>query len=76
VKVAITLSNGNTHNLLGVADPADWVRSFEVRGTSKLGDWVEVLPEEGDGRTFVRASDVVAVHLIPEEGDEQASAQP
>ena len=27
-------------------------------GTSALGDWVEVVPEEGTGRTFVRASEV------------------
>ena len=76
MKVRITLGNGTTHDLLGVDDAADWVRSFGIRGTSKLGDWVEVLPEEGDGRTFVRASDVVVVHLVPEEHDEQASAQP
>ena len=76
MKVRITLGNGTTHDLLGVDDAADWVRSFGVRGTSKLGDWMEVLPEDGDGRTFVRASDVVAVHIVPEEHDEQASDEP
>ena len=77
MKVAITLSDGKTRDLLGVNDAEDWVRSFGVRGTSLLGDWVEVVPEEGAGRTFVRASEVVTVQLIDEEEvDQQASAQP
>jgi hypothetical protein len=76
VKVTITLVSGKTHDLLGVEDAADWVRSFGVRGTSLLGDWVEVAPAEGDGRTFVRASQVVTVQLIDDqEADEQASAK-
>ena len=33
-------------------------------GTSALGDWVEVVPDEGVGRTLVRASQVVMVQLI------------
>jgi hypothetical protein len=75
VKVAITLTNGKKRDLLGVDDADDWVRSFGVRGTSLLGDWVEVVPEQGDGRTFVRASEVVTVHLIDEEeADQQATA--
>ena len=76
MKVAITLSNGKTRDLLGIQDADDWVRSFGVRGTSLLGDWVEVVPEEGDGRTFVRASEVVTVQLVDdEEADQQATAQ-
>jgi hypothetical protein len=76
VKVAITLANGKKRDLLGVDDAENWVRSFGVRGTSLLGDWVEVMPEEGDGRTFVRASEVVTVQLIDEdEADQQATAQ-
>jgi hypothetical protein len=75
VKVAITLTNGKKRDLLGVDDADDWVRSFGVRGTSLLGDWVEVVPEQGDGRTFVRASEGDTVHLIDEgEADQQATA--
>ena len=33
-------------------------------GTSHLGDWLEVVPDEGHARSFIRASDVVAVQLI------------
>jgi hypothetical protein len=77
VKVGITLANGKKRDLLGVDDADDWVRSFGVRGTSLLGDWVEVVPEQGDGRTFVRASEVVTIHLIDEEeADQQATVQP
>jgi hypothetical protein len=75
VKVIITLANGKTHDLLGVGDANEWVRSFGVRGTSALGDWVEVVPEEGDGRTFVRASEVVTVQLI-DDGDDSQHAAP
>jgi len=53
------------------------VRSFGVRGTSLLGDWVEVVPEEGSGRRFVRASEVVTVELIDDgEDNQQAAPQP
>jgi hypothetical protein len=43
------------------------MKSFVGRGTSQLGDWLEVAPVEGCGRTFVRASEIVAVQLIDEE---------
>jgi hypothetical protein len=77
VKVAITLANGKTHDLLGLNDADDWVRSFSVRGTSLLGDWVEVMPEEGVGRTFIRASEVVTVQVIDDdEADQQATSEP
>ena len=77
MKVTIKLANGKTRDLLGVRNADDWVKSFGVRGTSLLGDWIEVVPEEGAGRTFVRASEVVTVQLIDEEEvDQQASAQP
>ena len=66
MKVVITLSNEKKHDLLLRGSDADeWVRRFGARGTSALGDWVEVVPEEGAaGRTFVRASEVVTVQLI------------
>ena len=35
-----------------------------------MGDWVEVVPEEGAGRTFVRASEVVTVQLIDDRDDD------
>jgi hypothetical protein len=67
VKVVITLTNGKKHDLLLTGGDADeWVRRFGARGTSALGDWVEVAPEEGVGRTFVRASEVVTVQLVDE----------
>ena len=75
MRVIITLANGKTHDLLDVGDPDEWVRTFGVRGTSALGDWVEVVPEEGDGRTFVRASEVVAVHLT-DDGDDNRHTAP
>jgi hypothetical protein len=65
VKVVITLADGKERDLLLVASDADeWIRRFGAMGTSALGDWVEVVPEEGAGRTFVRASHVVMVKLI------------
>jgi hypothetical protein len=70
VKVVITLANGTNHDLLlGDSDADEWVRRFGARGTSALGDWVEVAPEEGAGRTFVRASEVVTVQLVDDRGD-------
>ena len=45
MKIAVTLANGKTHDLLGISDADEWVRSFGVRGTSLLGDWVEVVPD-------------------------------
>ncbi len=78
MKVVITLANGKTHDLLlGVSDADEWIRRFGAIGTSALGDWVEVLPDEGAGRTFVRASEVVMVQLIDNRHDNpQAAPQP
>ena len=78
MKVVITLANGKKHDLLlGVSDADEWIRRFGAIGTSALGDWVEVVPEEGAGRTFVRASEVVRVQLIDDgEDDPQAVPQP
>jgi hypothetical protein len=67
VKLTVTLRNGETCDLLGIEDVEAWVKSFVGRGTSQLGDWLEVVPEEGTGRTFVRASEVVTVKLVDEE---------
>jgi len=66
VKVVITLANADTHDLLldANSDAEEWFRRFGAKGTSALGDWVEVVPEEEVGRTFVRASQVVMVQLI------------
>jgi hypothetical protein len=70
VKIVITLANGDKHDLLMGASGADeWMRRFGAIGTSALGDWVEVVPEEGAGRTFVRASEVVTVQLIDDRED-------
>jgi hypothetical protein len=78
VKIVITLANGKKHDLLqGVSDADEWMRRFGAIGTSALGDWVEVVPEEGAGRTFVRASEVVTVQLIDDREDKpQAVPQP
>ena len=78
MKVLITLANGKKHDLLlGASDADEWVRRFGARGTSALGDWVEVVPEEGAGRTFVRASEVVTVQLVElREDDPQAVPRP
>jgi hypothetical protein len=70
MKVRVTLSNGQEHDVIGIADAKSWMNSFVGRGSSQLGDWLEVVPEEGDGRTFIRASDVVAVHLIDDLPDD------
>ena len=67
MKVRVSLSNGQEHDVIGIDDAKSWMNSFVGRGSSQLGDWLEVVPEEGDGRTFVRASDVVAVHLIEDD---------
>jgi hypothetical protein len=78
VKVVITLANGTKHDLLpGVSDANEWIRRFGAIGTSALGDWVEVVPEEGAGRTFVRSTQVVTVQLIDDREDNaQAVPQP
>ncbi len=73
MKIVITVANGKKHDLLmGVSDADEWMRRFGAIGTSALGDWVEVVPEGGAGRTFVRASEVVAVQLI----DDQSAGSP
>ena len=65
MRVVITLANGKKHDLLlDLSDADEWMRRFGAIGTSALGDWVEVVPDEGAGRTFVRASHVVMVQLI------------
>ena len=72
MKIAITLANGKKHDLLlDLSDADEWMRRFGAIGTSALGDWVEVTPEEGSGRTFVRASEVVVVQLIDDREDNQ-----
>ena len=78
VKIVMTLANGEKHDLLpGLSDANEWIRRFGAMGTSALGDWVEVVPEEGAGRTFVRASGVIRVELIDDgEEDPQAAPQP
>jgi hypothetical protein len=78
VKVVMTLASGKAHDLLlGVRDADEWMRRFGAMGTSALGDWVEVVPEEGASRTFVRATEVVTVQLIDDrEDDPQAAPQP
>ena len=70
MKVVITLANGKKHDLLlGLSDADEWIRRFGAIGTSALGDWVEVVPEEGVGRTFIRASKVLMVQLIDDGAD-------
>ena len=69
MKVRVALSNGQEHDVIGIDDAKSWIDSFVGRGSSQLGDWLEVVPEEGPGRTFVRASDVVVVHLIDDLAD-------
>lgn len=72
----MTLANGKKHDLLpGLSDASEWIRRFGAIGTSALGDWVEVVPEEGAGRTFVRASEVVTVTLI-DDGEDNPEAVP
>ena len=70
MKIRVALNNGQEHDLLGIGDTESWMKSFVDRGTSRLGDWLEVVPEAGTGRTFIRASDVVAVHLIDDRADD------
>jgi hypothetical protein len=70
MKVVITLANERKHDLLlDLSDADEWIRRFGAIGTSALGDWVEVVPEEGAGRTFVRASEVVTVQLMGDRED-------
>ena len=78
MKIVITLANGKKHDLLlDLSDADEWMRRFGAIGTSALGDWVDVVPEEGAGRTFVRASEVVTVQLIDDLADNpEAAPQP
>jgi hypothetical protein len=77
VKIVITLASEKKHDLLlDVSDADEWMRRFGAIGTSALGDWVEVVPQEGAGRTFVRASEVVTVQLIDDRDNSQAVPQP
>lgn len=55
--------------MIGIGDAESWMNSFVDRGTSQLGDRLVVVPDEGGGRTFVRASNVVAVQLIDDVAD-------
>ena len=77
MKVVITLANANKHDLLldTSGDAEEWIRRFGAMGTSALADWVEVVPDEGAGRTFVRASEVVTVQLIDDRDNPQAALQ-
>jgi hypothetical protein len=61
MKLSIVLSNGQEREVIGIDDVEAWMKSFVGRGTSQLGDWLEVAPGKDGGRTFIRASDVVAV---------------
>jgi len=77
VKIVVTLANEKKHDLLlDVSDADEWMRRFGAIGTSALGDWVEVVPQEEAGRTFVRASEVVTVQLIDDRDNPQAVLQP
>ena len=67
MKLRVVVGNGRELEVIGIDDAETWMKSFVGRGTSQLGDWLEVAPVEGRGRTFVRASEVVAVQLIDEE---------
>ena len=78
MKIVIALANGRKHDLLmGLSDADEWMRRFGAIGTSALGDWVEVVADDGAGRTFVRSSEVVTVQLIDDgENNPQAAPQP
>jgi hypothetical protein len=67
MKLRVVLSNGQERDVIGIDDAEAWIKSFVGRGTSQLGDWLEVVPVDGSARTFVRASDVVAVQLTDDE---------
>jgi hypothetical protein len=64
MKLRITLSSGQEREVIGIGDAETWMDKFLGRGTSQLGDWLEVVPDEGHARSFIRAADVVAVQLI------------
>ncbi|HEX4745864.1 MAG TPA: hypothetical protein VFU99_03180 [Gaiellaceae bacterium] len=69
MKLRIALSSGREHDVIGIDNAEAWMNSFAGRGTSKLGDWLEVVPDDGSERTFVRASDIVAVRLVDDGSD-------
>ena len=71
MKLRVTLSNSDPREVIGIGDTETWIAKFVGRGTSQLGDWLEVMPREGEGRTFVRASDVVALHVVDGEAPER-----
>ena len=73
MKIVITLANGKTHDLLPGVDANEWMRRFGAMGTSALGDWIEVMPEDRAGRTFVRSSEVLTVQLFDDGQDKSAS---
>ena len=68
MRLLIVLSNRQEREVIGIEDAETWMTSFVGRGTSQLGEWIEVAPIDGGGRTFVRASDVVAVQLAEDTG--------
>jgi hypothetical protein len=70
MRLLVVLSNGQEREVIGIDDAEAWMKSFVGRGTSQLGDWLEVAPGEGGGRTFVRASDVVTVQLTDDAASE------
>jgi hypothetical protein len=77
VKIVIALANGRKHDVLpGASDADEWIRRFAAMGTSALGDWVEVVPAEGAGRTFVRSSEVITVQLIDDGREDSSEAVP
>ena len=67
MKLRITLRTGQEREVIGIGDAETWMDKFLGRGTSQLGDWLEVVPNDGHGRTFIRATDVVAVQLIDDD---------
>jgi hypothetical protein len=70
MRLLVILSNGQEREVIGIDDAEAWMKSFVGRGTSQLGDWLEVVPADGSGRTFVRASDVVTVRLTDDAAGE------
>jgi hypothetical protein len=70
MRLLVVLSNGQEREVIGIDDAEAWMKSFVGRGTSQLGDWLEVAPGEGGGRTIVRASDVVTVQLTDDAASE------
>jgi hypothetical protein len=42
MKLRIVLSNGQEREVIGIDDAEAWMKSFVGRGTSQLGDWLDV----------------------------------